>query len=246
MGMRKADYMLLYYLRHADPIYSPDSLTPQGIRQAEALAHRLSGCDLDRIYCSSSNRAKLTAQPTADIIGKEIKILDWCNESYAWKDLTVRRDDGFLTWCFFHKPIVELFQSNEVRKLGMQWYNHPTFKDTRFKEGYLRIERETYAFLESLGYKHDVEKNAYIPIAPTNERVALFAHAGFGLAFLSVLLDIPYPMVTTKMDIQHSGMTVINFEEKEGIVVPKMLQLSNDSHLYRDGLPTKYNNQIKI
>lgn len=33
--------MILYYIRHADPIYDPDSLTPLGIRQAEALAKRL-------------------------------------------------------------------------------------------------------------------------------------------------------------------------------------------------------------
>ena len=196
--------MLLFYLRHADPIYSPDSLTPQGHRQAEALAHRLAGCDIDKIYCSSSNRAQLTAKPTAELIGKEIITLDWCNESYAWRDLTVRRDDGFLTWCFSYKPIVDFFQTKEIRELGMRWYDHPAFRDTRFKEGYLRVEKETYAFLESLGYRHDSEKNAYIPVAPTDERVALFAHGGFGLAFLSVLLDIPYPIVSTRMDIEHS------------------------------------------
>ena len=33
--------MLLFYLRHGDPIYSPDSLTPLGQRQAEALGRRL-------------------------------------------------------------------------------------------------------------------------------------------------------------------------------------------------------------
>ena len=33
--------MLLFYLRHGDPIYSPDSLTALGERQAEALGRRL-------------------------------------------------------------------------------------------------------------------------------------------------------------------------------------------------------------
>jgi hypothetical protein len=36
-------------------------------------------------------------------------------------------------------------------------------------------------------------------------------------------------------------MTVIKFEERDGFVVPEVLTLSNDSHVYAEGLPTKYN-----
>ena len=41
--------MILYYLRHGDPIYSPDSLTPLGHEQAKALAKRLATYGLDEI-----------------------------------------------------------------------------------------------------------------------------------------------------------------------------------------------------
>ena len=33
--------MLLFYVRHGDPIYNPDSLTELGIKQAEALVIRM-------------------------------------------------------------------------------------------------------------------------------------------------------------------------------------------------------------
>ena len=33
--------MLLFYVRHGDPIYKPDSLTELGHRQAEALVARM-------------------------------------------------------------------------------------------------------------------------------------------------------------------------------------------------------------
>ena len=49
--------MLLFYVRHGDPTYRPDALTPLGTRQAESVAHRLSQFGLDAIYSSSSNRA---------------------------------------------------------------------------------------------------------------------------------------------------------------------------------------------
>ena len=42
--------MLLFYIRHGDPTYTPDALTPLGERQAEALAKRLSLYGLNRIY----------------------------------------------------------------------------------------------------------------------------------------------------------------------------------------------------
>ena len=57
--------MLLFYIRHGDPIYDPDSLTPLGLRQAEAVAKRLSLYGLDEIYASSSNRAMTVVSSAA-------------------------------------------------------------------------------------------------------------------------------------------------------------------------------------
>ena len=64
------------------------------------------------------------------------------------------------------------------------------------------------------------------------------------MAFISGLLDIPYPMFVKHFDIGHTGMTVINFKEKDGIATPQVLTLSSDSHIYKEGLPTHYNNEI--
>ncbi|MBR4279373.1 MAG: NAD(P)/FAD-dependent oxidoreductase, partial [Clostridia bacterium] len=86
-------------------------------------------------------------------------------------------------------------------------------------------QEDTIAFFESLGYRHDREQHVYIPVAPTEERVALFAHQAFSMAFLSHVLDIPYPLYATHFDTCHSGMTVIEFREQDGVVIPKMLQL---------------------
>lgn len=237
--------MLLFFLRHADPIYSPDQLTPLGHRQAEALSKRLAAYGLDRIFCSTSNRAIQTAQPTCDLLKKDMTLLDWCNENHVWQELTSPIDDkGRLTWCFYHRPTVERMTSPEVRALGREWYTHPAFAGTRFGEGMERVRRECEAWMLSLGYRHDYERGGYVVERPNDERVALFAHHGFGVAFLSCLLDIPYPEFSVRFDIGHSSMTVVNFEGHEGLIFPKVLQLSNDSHLWREGLPTKYQNKI--
>ena len=75
-----------------------------------------------------------------------------------------------------------------------------------------------------------------------DKKVALFAHQGCSTVFLSCLLDIPYPIFSTRFDMCHSGFTAIDFHpDKNGVVVPRIMTLSNDSHLYREGLPLRYN-----
>ena len=238
--------MLLFYVRHGDPTYTPDALTPLGELQAQAIKYRLGVHGLDQIFASSSNRAYQTARPTADMLKKDITVLDWCNEKYAWEQLTVTREDGRLIWAFQHEPTRELFVQEEIRLLGKKWYEHPAFADTSFCRGMERIQREADAFLLSLGYRHLPDKNCYIAERPNNDRIALFAHQGFGLAFLSCLLDVPYPEFSTRFDMGHSGMTVVEFDNKEGMVIPRILQLANDSHIYKEGLPLQYQNRVYL
>ena len=238
--------MLLYYIRHGDPIYNPDSLTGLGHKQSEALSKRLADSGIEAVYCSPSNRARQTAEPFCNLVGIEPVILDWMNESYVYRDLSVEREPGKRTWAFNFEPMKRIFNSPEVRALGDRWYTHPLFAKTNFAQGVARVERETDALLLSLGYRHDREGHRYIVEEPNEKRIAIFAHQGFGLAFLSALLDIPYNEYCLRFDIGHTGMTVINFEAKEGICIPRVLQHSNDSHLYKEGLGTKYHNTIPI
>ena len=237
--------MLFFYIRHGDPIYNPDSLTPLGHKQAEALAKRLALFGLDRIYASSSVRARQTAEPTCLLLKKEMTVCEWAKESLAWQDFTVPREDGSRTWAFHDRGTVELFNSKEIRVLGDHWMAHPNLKND-FRPGMERVNREVDEFFLSLGYRHDRENGRFEAVAPTEERVALFAHQGFGMAFFSSLLDIPYPTFCTHFDMGHSGMSVIEFKECDGFVYPKVLQLANDSHLYREGILTGYQNQIRF
>ena len=238
--------MLLYYVRHGDPIYNPDQLTPLGQRQAEAIGKRLAVHGIDKIYSSTSTRAYQTALPLAEMLKKDITQMAFCHESLAWKDLSIPLEDGRTTWAFCHPETARLFASPEVCKLSENWYDHPAFADYSFKKGIQRIQNEADAFLENLGYRHIREKNLYQAIRPNEDRVALFAHEGFGLAFLSCVLDIPYPLFCTHFAMSHTGMTVIEFKEQDGFAIARALTVASDGHLYREGLHTNYQNRIRI
>ena len=237
--------MIFYLIRHGDPIYDPDSLTPLGHEQATALSKRLSLYGLDEIYASSSIRAQMTAEPTCKALGKEMKICDWANEGHAFRDTSIAREDGERRWCFHQQKFVEKFNTPELLALGNEWYKDPFFKGTNLETAMDRINRETDEFFRSLGYEHDRKTGSYKVLFENKKRVALFAHQGFGLLFLSSVLDIPYPLTCTRFDLGLSSVTVIDFGE-EGNVYPKMLQMSNDSHLYKEGILTGYNRGIDI
>ena len=237
--------MLLFYIRHGDPVYDPDGLTELGRRQAEACARRLSSYGLDRIYASSSERARLTALPTCEILKMDMTLLDWCQEGLAWQEFTVVRD-GRKMWIFQAPDTVKLLTSPAVARMGEDWAEHPALSSTGAKEGIARVRRHTREFLKELGYAYDAENGMYLHNGPSPKRVALFAHQGFGMAFLSTVLCIPYPLFSTRFDTGHTGITVIEFPEEEGPCLPCCLQLANDSHLYADRLPTNYQNRIRF
>ena len=62
---------MLYLLRHAESIVSPDDpesdwpLSKTGRQQAQALVDRLAGCRIDALYSSPYQRAMATVQPLA-------------------------------------------------------------------------------------------------------------------------------------------------------------------------------------
>jgi probable phosphoglycerate mutase len=234
--------MLFFYIRHGEPTYDPDALTPNGHRQAEAVGKRLSLYELDEIYASSSNRAIQTAAPAAEMLSKEIRILDFANEAHAFREMTVkRRDAEGITWCFAPSWCKEIFHDKLTVELGHKWYDHPAFSEYRdsFKAGMERVRRESDAFFESLGYRNE-GGGRYKVIAENDKRVALFAHQGFGAMFLSTVLGIPYPQFASHFDMSYTGVTVIDFREEEGYSYPTILTLANDGHLLREGLSTKY------
>ena len=236
--------MLLYLVRHGDPDYQNDSLTPLGKRQAEAVAHRLSVNGLDRIYSSPLGRAKETARPTAEMLRLPIEVEEWCSESLAWRDFAGDLPGGGHSWVFAQQNTV--VKTEETMKLGAdRWYEADCFSMIDGKKGYDRIIAASDEFLARQGYVREGAK--YRIERPNDDRVAIFAHQGFGMIWISALLQIPPQFFFSSFDITHTGITIFHFaNNKDGYTQPRCLCLSDTSFLYEDRLPLKYNNHIRI
>jgi probable phosphoglycerate mutase len=85
-------------------------LAASGIEQAERLAQRLehearSGARLDALYSSDLQRARQTAQPSADVLGLPLNLTDGLREraygifqGHDSNEIAVRFPDAYATW----------------------------------------------------------------------------------------------------------------------------------------------------
>ena len=234
--------MLLYIIRHGDPDYETDSLTERGRKQAAAVAKRLYDSKIDTVYSSPMGRARQTAAPLCEMLGTDCHIEDWCYE--IWDAVRTPFPDGEL------KSITKV-QKTYYRENGnidlpyTRAFECQGIAQSGMKAEIGRLEREGNAFLERLGYQY--ENGVYKILRPNESRVALFCHAAFSRAWLSVLFHIPLHLMWASTDMTHTGVTVLHFENyQNGFTVPNCLCYSDMSHLYSEKLDMKYCNGIEI
>lgn len=236
--------MLLYIVRHGDPIYNPDSLTEKGKRQAEAVGRRLAGRKFARAYASPLVRAQQTGQPFCELTGLSMQTEEWMSENLAWRDLHVKKPNGEYCWAFVSVPNTA-FRREESLFAGDDWYALPEFSQIDGQKAMNRIQSASDDFLARQGYVR--EGRAYRVERANDDRVAVFCHQGFGLTWISHLLQIPPHIVWSSFDITHSGVTILEFKNlPDGYTAPKCLCLSDISHIYGDRLPMSYENELEI
>ena len=226
--------MLLYIVRHGDPDYKTDSLTERGVLQAEAVGKRIAASGIDRIFSSPMGRARMTAEPACRLLGLECHIEDWTHE--IGDEIKTPYPDGVI------KSISRL-QNTVFRENGNinipyeRTCECPGIRESRMDEAIRTIEKNGNDFLERLGYKY--ENGVYRILRPNEDKVALFCHAAFGRAWLSILL--PLHIMWSSFSYMHTGVTVLEFRNNEdGFTAPHCLCYSDMSHLYAHGPDMNY------
>ena len=234
--------MLLYIIRHGEPDYRRDCLTERGWQQAEAVGKRIADAKIDRIFASPMGRARETAEPACRMLGLEYQIEEWTHEI---------GDERMTTYPDGVRKSITFVQNTYYRENGnmdlgyQQAFSCPGIAQSDMKSAVAYIEKNGNEFLERLGYKE--EKGIYRILRPNEERVALFCHAAFSRAWLSILLHIPLHMMWSSFEYTHTGVTVIEFKNNaNGVTAPQCLCYSDMSHLYASGLDMRYDGNLEI
>ena len=222
--------MRLFVIRHADPDYPNNTITAAGHREALALARRMKKLGLDRIYCSPLGRAVDTMQYTADALGMTPVVMPWLAE-LAWARIDQETLGPSTIWDVHGHTV----HAHERSRLYTEWHTLPPFDHPDYLAGLDRIREDSDNFLTTHGYRR--REAVYEILQANREKIAIFCHGGFGLTWLSHLLNIPAPLMWTGFFLPPSSVTTVLFDERAAAVaVPRCLGVGDISHLYAENL----------
>ncbi len=221
--------MKLLIIRHADPDYSIDSLTPTGWEEAKALVPRMEKLDVKAFYVSPLGRAQDTASLTLNALGRTAETLPWLREF-----------------------------GPRIRKPGMEWdtcvwdwlpadwssddrsFQKDAWLETEFAAPYGVKEDIDWVYegLDNLIAKHGYvrEGNLYRAHSPNEDTVVLFCHFGLECVLLSRLLNIsPLVLWHGTAAAPASVTTLVTEERRPGVAYFRMTSFGDISHLYAAG-----------
>ena len=223
--------MKLLIVRHAEPDYSIDSLTPRGWEEAKLLAGRLEKLDVKAFYVSPLGRARDTASLTLKAMGREAEELTWLRE-FAPR---VKKEGNDSAWDWL--PGVWTAEPKFFDR--EQWSDTPAFQEAEVGPEYRWVVGELDKLVEKHGYVR--EGSLYRAERPNEDTIVLFCHFGVESVLLSRLLNIP-PMLLWHgtCALPSSVTTVVTEERREGVAYFRMLGFGDTSHLYAGGMEPSF------
>ncbi|MGE5557348.1 MAG: histidine phosphatase family protein [Bacillota bacterium] len=225
--------MRLYVIRHADPDYENDTITPDGHLEAQALAERLASVGLNRIYCSPLGRALDTMKYTAGLLKLQPVIEEWTREMWPELKLAETPWGAIAAW----DVPGETWRSGKTMPSHRTWHSAPILSRS-IRKAVESLQKNSDEFLKNLGYER--RGGRYRRLSPHKEKIALFCHGGFALTWLAHLLEIPVTLMWSGFWLPPTSVTTVLFDERsQEWAVPRCIGLGDVSHLYEAGLPVK-------
>lgn len=243
--------MRIIFIRHGDPDYVNDALTPKGVREAKLLSDRLVKWQTEpmQFYCSPLGRARQTASYTLERINRTAVTYDWMKEfSYRIEDPTTGRIG--VPWDFmpeYWTEIPEMYDRDDWKKTDIYRSNPellPAYAETC--EGLDRI-------LESYGYRR--HHNYYIHAGTdikagsdntpdeqnaenANNTMVIFCHLGITCVMMSHLLGISPALLFHSLYLAPTSVTILATEERQNNIAQFRAQVIGDTtHLLQGGEP---------
>ncbi len=224
--------MRLYIIRHAEPDYEHNTITPKGHQEAKALAKRLKAEGLTRLYSSPLGRALHTAQYTSKATGLKVKVENWAQELSGLDMGDVPPWGPLMAWDLPGEIIRKKKQYLDYDG----WPRIPFLHLQKFQRIVSKVGRSSDAFLQRHGYRR--EDGRYRVLQENKERIAVFCHNGLALTWMAHLLEIPLPLVWSGFWMAPSSITTILMDMRsKNLAVPRCIGFCDVSHLRQTGLP---------
>jgi probable phosphoglycerate mutase len=217
-------------IRHAEPDYTVDSLTPKGRTEAELLSRRLIRYDILDFYVSPLGRARDTAAFTLEKLNRTAEVLPWLREfdgSYPDPETGLRR---IVAWDVKPRVWSAFPGAMDIRT----WCDVPAFEGGNVRE----VWQETMAGVDALLARYGYFKDGPVWHCDLNGdfTIVLFCHFGISMAVLGYLTDISPMVLWHHMLCCPSSVTEVVTEERiKGEVSFRITKLGDLTHLESAG-----------
>ncbi|MBR7142400.1 MAG: histidine phosphatase family protein [Clostridia bacterium] len=220
--------MRILIVRHGDPDYSVDSLTPQGRIEAELLSRKLCKMDITAFYTSPLGRARHTAEYTLEKMNRTAKVCEWLKEFPPIIDRPDRK--GSISWDWYPQDWTkeDCFYSLE------DWGKHPVMQAGKVQEEYERVGAELDKLLAEHGYVR--QGRLYRAERANEDTLVFFCHFGLECVLLSHLLGISPMLLWHGFCAAPTSVTTLVTEERQkGFAYFRTSSFGDISHLYAEG-----------
>ncbi len=226
--------MRLMIIRHGDPDYSIDSLTPKGWREAKLLADRLCRMDIKKFYVSPLGRAKDTASFTLERLGRKACEKKWMREF----DVQIDRPDiegKSIVWDWLPADWTNIrdFYDKDA------WRSYPVLRQGVSEHGDAGAEYDwVIEGFDKLLAEHGYRRSGqiYQTENANDDTIVLFCHFGLECVLLSHLLGISPMVLWHGFCAAPTSVTTLYTEERRrGTASFRMASFGDISHLYAAG-----------
>lgn len=228
--------MRLLLIRHGDPDYEHDGLTPVGEREAALLVPRMTGETVTEFFVSTMGRARATARPALEALGRTAEECDWLREF----SIPVRRPDrngeySSVPWDWLPADWLQ-----DPRLLDpVRWRENEVLAAEHIGEEYDRVVEAFDALLQAHGYRRS--GLCYAAERPNTETLAFFCHFGLSCVLLSHLMNCSPMVLWQGLCMAPSSVTTVYTEERRpGIAAFRTAAVGDISHLYARQVPPSF------
>ena len=222
--------MRILIIRHGDPDYSIDSLTPTGWKEAELLAERISKLGVKDFYVSPLGRAKDTASLTLKKMNRTATECPWLREFAP----QIHRPDVSDTTKNAWDWLPQDWTKEEEFFRRDKWMHQKAMEEGKVGEEYEWVCAGLDSVLAEHGYVRDGEN--YRVERPNRDTIVFFCHFGVECVMLSHLMNVSPMILWHHMCAAPTSVTTIYTEERrKGIASFRISSFGDTSHLYVAG-----------
>ncbi|MCM1387600.1 MAG: histidine phosphatase family protein [Bacillus sp. (in: Bacteria)] len=230
--------MRIIFIRHADPDYENDSLTPKGRREAALLSERVSSWKgINEIYCSPLGRAKETASYSLKLLGRDAITYPWLREfTYKVDDPTTGRHG--VPWDFmpeYWTQIEDMYGKNDWKSTEI-YRSNPDLLPA-YDEVCTGLDDilHTYGYARYHNYYQTEHKKTPDKQDAT---IVMFCHLGVICVMLSHLFGISPVVLFHSLYLAPTSVTVLAAEERiPGKAIFRAQMIGDTRHLYTGDEP---------